>query len=138
MSKEDFFRKELVAELRRVVVSMKKEDRLEKKIYYFSAAYGITSRTLRYSFHEDYLIADFVLNSCYNGLMNQFKLIRSGETVVELEPIHFERIQEGLIMLAEAFESRDSILIPLEQMLKAMYAATGPGNYLREKGLLKL
>jgi len=70
--------------------------------------------------------------------MNQFKLIRSGETVVELEPIHFERIQEGLIMLAEAFESRDSILVPLEQMLKAMYAATGPGNYLREKGLLKL
>jgi len=138
MSQDDFFRKELVAELRRVELMMRMEERVEKKIYYFSAAYGITSRTLRYSFTEDYLLADFVLNTSYNGLLERFKRIRSGDTTVELKPVHFGRIQDGLKMLADAFESKTSILVPLEEILKAMYATTGPGNYLFEKGLLKL
>lgn len=138
MSQDDFFRKELVAELRRVEMAMRKEEKVEKKIYYFSAAYGITSRTLRYSFTEDYLLADFVLNTSYNGLMERFKRIRSGDSTVDLEPVHFERIQSGLKMLADAFESETSIIVPLEEILTAMYATTGPGNYLREKGLLKL
>lgn len=138
MSREDFFRKELVSELRRVEVSMRKEVNIEKKIYYFSAAYGITSRTLRYDFCEDYLMADCVLNTCYNGVLDRVKRISSGDTTVELQSVHFERIQDGLKMLADAFESGDSILIPLEQILTTMYSTTGPGNYLREKGLLKL
>lgn len=138
MSQDDFFRKELVAELRRVELMMRMEERVEKKIYYFSAAYGITSRTLRYSFTEDYLLADFVLNTSYNGLMERFKRIRSGDATVELKPVHFDRIQDGLKMLADAFESKTSILAPLEEILTAMYATTGPGNYLHEKGLLKL
>ena len=138
MSQDDFFRKEIVAELRRVELMMRKEEKVEKKIYYFSAAYGITSRTLRYSFTEEYLLADFVLNTSYNGLMERFKRIRSGDSTVELEPVHFDRIQSGLKALADAFESKTSILVPLEEILTAMYATTGPGNYLREKGLLRL
>ncbi len=138
MSRDDFFKKELVAELRRVEVSMRKEASIEKKIYYLSAAYGITSRTLRYQFNEDYLLADYVLTTCYNGLMDRFKRNRSGETIVELQSVHFERIQDGLKILADAFETGGSILLPLEQILATMYATTGPGNYLREKGLLKL
>ena len=138
MSREDFFRKELVKELRLVEVKMRKEDNPEKKIYYFSAAYGITSRTLRYAFHEDYLIADCILNTSYNGIKDRFSHIRSGDTTVELEPIHFERIQEGLRMLADAFESETSILVPLEQILTTMYSLTGPGNYLREKDQITL
>jgi len=117
---------------------MRKEENLEKKIYYFSAAYGITSRTLRYAFNDDYLMADFILNSCYNGILDRFKRIRSGDATVEIQPIHFDHIQEGIIQLADAFESGNSILIPLEKILTATYATSGPGNYLREKGLLKL
>jgi hypothetical protein len=138
MSQDDFFRRELVAELRRIELMMRKEEKVEKKIYYFSAAYGITNRTLRYSFTEDYLLADFVLNTSYNGLLERFKRICSGDSTVELEPVHFDCIQNGLKALADAFESKTSILDPLGDILKAMYSTTGPGNYLREKGLLKL
>lgn len=117
---------------------MRKEGSIEKKIYYFSAAYGITNRTLRYTFTDDYLMADFVLNTCYNGLMDRFKRIRSGDTTVPLEPQHFDRIQDGLRMLADAFASDESILRPLEAILTATFATSGPGNYLREKGELTL
>lgn len=136
MSREEFFRKELVTELRRIEVCMRKEESVEKKIYYFSAAYGITSRTIRYAFNQDYLMADCILNTAYNGLMDRFKRVRSGDETVEIEPVHFERIQEGLRMLADAFEEETSVLEPLEQILTTMYSLTGPGNYLREKGLL--
>lgn len=50
MPHEDFFRRELVQELRRVENLMRRESSIEKKVYYFSAAYGVTSRTFRYSF----------------------------------------------------------------------------------------
>jgi len=45
MSQKEFFKKELIKELRLVEALMKKEEDLDKKIYYFSAAYGITNRT---------------------------------------------------------------------------------------------
>ena len=104
MSREDFFRKELTTELRRVEAMMRRDESIEKKIYYFSAAYGITNRTLRYAFTQDYLMADFVLNTCYTGLMDRFKRIRSGDNTVPLEARHFEKIQDGLRMLADAFD----------------------------------
>ncbi|NLZ30444.1 MAG: hypothetical protein GX885_06860 [Methanomicrobiales archaeon] len=138
MSREDFFRKELTIELRRVEAMMRGNESIEKKIYYFSAAYGITNRTLRYAFTEDYLMADFVLNTCYTGLMDRLKRIRSGDSTIPLEMEHFEKIQEGLRMLADAFDEDTSIFKPLKTILTATFATSGPGNYLREKGDLRI
>jgi len=81
-------------------------------------------------------MADCILNTVYNGLTDRFKRVRSGDGTVEIEPVHFERIQDGLRMLADAFEQETSVLEPLEHILTTMYSLTGPGNYLREKGLL--
>lgn len=138
MTRDDFFRKELVTELRRVEAIMRKEENPEKKIYYFSAGYGITSRTLRYTFEGDYLMADLVLSTSYNALMDRMNRMKSGDSTVQLEPMHFEQIQTGLKELADAFESKESILLPLEKIFIAAYSTSGPGYYLREKGLLKL
>ncbi len=137
MARDDFFKRELVTELHRVEATMRKEENFEKKIYYFSAAYGITSRTLRYTFHGDYLIADFVLTTCYNLMSDRLKRIKSGDPTVQIESKHFEQIQIGLKELADAFESEESILFPLEKILIATYSTTGAGNYLREKGMLQ-
>ena len=66
MAQDKYFRKELVKELRFVEGLIKKEPSVEKKIYYFSAAYGITSRTYRYAFSKDVLLADYVLQTVHN------------------------------------------------------------------------
>lgn len=138
MTQEGFFKKELVKELRLVETLMKKEDSIEKKIYYFSAAYGITGRSYRYSFSEDVLLADLVLTTGYQALMDRFQRIRNGDTTVKLEETHFKKIEEGLRLLADAFEKDESILKPIEIILTATFSTQGAGNYLREKGLLKL
>lgn len=138
MSQKEFFKKELIKELRLVEALMKKEEDLDKKIYYFSAAYGITNRTYRYSFSKDVLLADLVLNNGYQTLLDRAQRIKAGDRSVLLEEIHFEKIEEGLRQLADAFEKDVSILEPLENILTAVFSTSGAGNYIRGKGLLKL
>ena len=101
MQHDDFFRRELAAELRRVENLMRRESSVEKKIYYFSAAYGITSRTFRYSFTKDYLLADFVLQGAYNLLTDRLNRLKAGDKTVPLDDILFEEICDGLKLLAD-------------------------------------
>jgi hypothetical protein len=138
MPHDDFFRRELVQELRRVENLMRRESSIEKKIYYFSAAYGITSRTFRYSFSKDILLTDFVLQGAYNILMDRLNRLKSGEKTVSIDEFLFEGICDGLKLLADEVESKANLQDALEIILTAAYATTGPGNYLREKGDMKL
>ncbi len=117
---------------------MRHESSLEKKVYYFSAGYGITSRTFRYSFSKDFLLADFVLQGAYNLLMDRMNRIKAGDNTVQLDEIVFKAICDGLKLLADRIESREQVQDALEIILAAAYVTSGPGNYLREKGEIKL
>jgi len=138
MQHDDFFRRELVQELRLVENLMRRESSVEKKIYYFSAAYGITSRTFRYSFSRDILLADFVLQGAYNLLKDRLNRFKAGDKTVPLDEILFEAICDGLKLLADRIESKDNLQNALETILTAAYVTTGPGNYLREKKEINL
>lgn len=135
--KELFFKKELISELRLIEQKMKSEESLEKKTYLFSAAYGIANRTYRYSFSRDVLLMDLVLNNAYGLLYERIqKIKREGDNLVPLENIHFERLQEGLKMLADSLENEKPIQEALELIVCVSFSTTGPGNYLKEKGML--
>ena len=136
--REDFFKKELVDELKRVADLVHQEPSIEKKAYYFSAAYGITNRTYRYSFSKEVLVADLLLTGVYNMLMERLNAIKAGNQNVLLEPLVFEKICDGLIELAKCIESNESIFEPLGDIAVAGFSITGIGNYLKEKGELKL
>lgn len=136
--RDDFFRKELVEELRRVENLVRQESTIEKKIYYFSAAYGITNRTYRYSFSKEVLVADLLLTGAYNMMTERLNLARGGNKTVPLNPLALEIICDGLRDLADRFESKENILGALETIIAAAFSFTGPGNYLQEKGDLKL
>ncbi len=138
MQREDFFRRELVDELRRVAKYMENEPDVEKKIYLFSAAYGITSRTLRYAFSKDVLLADVVLNTAYNILLDRYKRIQGGEKIIEITGEHFAKLCVALKELANRFEEGESIQKPLEDIIAVAFSLTGPGNYLKFKGELEL
>jgi len=136
--REDFFKRELVTELRLVETMMRQEQSIEKKIYYFSAAYGITNRTYRYSFSEDVLIADILLHSIYNMMIERLNMVKGGNTTVSFSPFIFDRICDGLVDLANSFESGENVFEPLKKIATAGFALTGPGNYLREKEEIRI
>jgi hypothetical protein len=128
----------LVDELRRVAALVRQAPSIEKKAYYFSAAYGITNRTYRYSFSKEVLVADLLLTGVYNMLMERLNAIKAGNQNVLPEPLVFEKICDGLIDLANRIESNESIFEPLANIAAAGFSVTGAGNYLKEKGELKL
>jgi len=138
MAQDKYFRKELVKELRLVEGLVKKEPSVEKKIYYFSAAYGITSRTYRYAFSKDVLLADYVLQTVHNLFTDRVNRIKAGDPTVKIEDAHFEKLCEGLKLLANKLEAEENIQEPLEMLLTIAFSTSGPGNYLHEKGELKL
>jgi hypothetical protein len=133
-----FFEKEIVKELRHIEALMKKEENFERKIYLFSAAYGIMGRTYRYEFSKDALLAELVLNNTYSVILDRLGRMKSGDPTVKIEDVHFEKLEEGIRLLADCFENEKSILEPLELILTTAFSTSGPGNYLREKGMFKL
>ena len=137
-SAEAYFRKELVEELRVVENLVRKEPLIEKKIYYFSAAYGIFQRTHRFSFRPEYLLADFVLTASHSLLLQRFTMIRSGDMTVTLVEKDFVPICDGLKALSVSLFRNEPIQEALEAILTAAYATSGPGNYQRERGSIKL
>jgi hypothetical protein len=134
--REEFFKNELVVELRRVETLIRTSPTPEKKVYHFSGAYGITSRTFRYSFSKDVLIADILLQAAYNMLLEQSNRMKAGEQTVTYDPNVFEEVCRGLNDLASSFESGESVLGPLETIITAAFSQTGIGYYLKEKGEL--
>jgi hypothetical protein len=136
--REEFFKRELVEELRRVETLVRQAPSIEKKAYYFSAAYGITNRTYRYSFSADVLIADLLFSGVYNMIMERIAAIKAGDQNVIPDQQVFEKICDGLGDMANRLESGESIFEPLEDIVTAGFSVTGAGNYLREKGLLEL
>jgi len=136
--REEFFKNELVAELKRVENLIRTSPIPEKKIYYFSGSYGITGRTFRYSFSKDVLVVDILLQAAYNMLLEQSNRMKTGEQTVAYDPAVMEQICDGLNDLATSLETGKSVLGPLETIITAAFSQTGVGNYLREKGDLKL
>jgi|SRR5271157_1730358 hypothetical protein len=136
--REEFFRNELVAELKRIENLIRTCPLPEKKIYYFSGAYGITARTFRYSFSKDVLVTDILLQAAYNMLLEQSNRMKAGEQTVLYDPTIFDKICNGLRDLASSFESGESVLGPLETIITAAFSQTGVGNYLKEKGEIEM
>ncbi|MDD1727571.1 MAG: hypothetical protein LUQ50_00700, partial [Methanospirillum sp.] len=70
------------------------------------------------------------------GLIERLNRLKSGDSTVMLENIHFERIQNGLMELAVSFEKNLPSIDPLKKILSTMYSTTSPGYYIRLKGMM--
>jgi hypothetical protein len=137
---EDIFIAELVKELKYVSKQMKNEDNLEKKVYLYSAAYGITSRTFRYAFSRNVLLMDIVFNATYTMLLERIRLLKQGDLNVnpEILSIAIVSIEKYLSTLARQLDKNQDVYETLERILAAGFATTGPGNYIFEKGAFKI
>ncbi len=135
--REDFFRRELVEELRRVEAMIRQAPTPEKKIFYFSAAFGITGRTYKYAFSKDVLVTDIILQIVYNMLNEQAKALSTVDNVIT-NPLLFDKICDSLRDLANGFESGGNVFEPLKDIATAGFTATGAGYYLLKKGSITL
>jgi hypothetical protein len=71
-------------------------------------------------------------------LKERVQLLKTGDQNVVPDQLVFDKICDGLKDLANSFETGGSVLEPLGTIVTAGFAVTGPGNYLREKGDMKI
>jgi hypothetical protein len=138
-NREDFLKEELIKELTEIVKLMRSENNLDKKLYYYSAAYGITQRTFKYTFSKEILLMDTVFTTSWTLLIDRLNHIKSNDQNVAPDVLTkaIIYITDQLDELVIRLDTDKNYIENLENILTAAYSTTGNGNYLLERGILK-
>lgn len=134
-------RQRIAAEMRLAVDKMRHSPDHLTKLYYFSAAFGETGRTLNYAWDGDMALIHLVLQAVYNGANGRLQASAEGrERPLTLPAGFFEAAEEALRALANTVENQQDDEIPklLARFSELAYLTTGNGYYLYGKGLIKL
>ncbi len=132
---ELYVKNELVKELMNVSKKMLDDSEPAKKLYYYSAAYGIVDRTMRYEFSKQLLMAQTILNVTYNIYMERLKAIVGKDAVVPLTTAQLDKTAELVGRLGDAFDKDIDINDILENIMLLAYMSTGPGHYMNTNGM---
>ncbi len=131
---EQFVKVELIKELKNVSKKMKDETDPAKKIFYYSAAYGVVDRSMRYSFSKDLLLAQTILQVSYTAYTERLRAVSTGDRVIPLTMQQLDRTAELVGDLAEAFKKDGDVVEVLENIMVLSYMTSGPGYYLQTNG----
>jgi len=140
MDRKEFFHQEMIDEFKAISELIAGEEKLDRKLYYFSAAYGMTQRTLRNDFSKDILLMDLVLSNTYNHLVQRLNMLKNRDMIVhpdilqKASKVVFDQFEQLIVKL----EKKEPYHEQLENILSAVFVTTGSGNYLFERGMIKL
>ena len=138
MQLEKIYKDELIKELRFIAKKINEEPNLEKKIFFFSATYGVTSRIMKMSFQRELLLSDFIFTQTHQLMAERFNQIKKGETVIPMEEHVFKKIAIKIAQMADRIEKNEPFYDIIELILTIGFSLNGPGHYLSLKGQLTL
>ena len=139
MQISDNSRNIIVNEFTYVIKKMRGEKDPSRKLYYFSAAYGVIFRILNQEFDPTLNFIHFVLNGAYSTINSRLTIMGQGvEMGVGIPTVLFVKLEDATEALAKAIRENTSLLESLEKISVLSYATSGNGYYLYEKGVLKL
>jgi len=114
---------------------------ISEKLYYFSATFAMVSRVLNIQYDPTLVIIHSVLLTSHSNI-NSFlnNIINTKKTFYKFPDNYFKMIEDNLKKLTIAIEqnNKTSIYEALEKYSVLGYIATGNGNYLYKKGMLKI
>ena len=137
----DNYKSLIVNEFRKVANEMKKSTYPSKKLYWFSATYGIVYRIFNLEFDDTLVCIHVILNATYNLISARADSIRKGtDAAIDLPQDLFENLQKTIEDLSDNIEDNNEheIFKNLQKMAKIAYATTGNGYYLYIQGELQL
>jgi hypothetical protein len=138
LTKSDEYKEVIIKELEFVLQKMNQSNNVDDKIYFFSAIQGMLHRVMNLEYTDDLLFAHFITNEVHKSFLQRIVSIKQGETVVKLTEQYFVRLIEITKEFLEAVKNDDNLDSVLKQYVVLLYSTTGNGNYLMEKGLLKI
>ena len=124
------YKDDLVQELRFASKKMNEADTIEKKLFFFSATYGITSRINKMSFSKELLLTDFILSQTYQLIFGRYNQIKGGEFTIPLDEAIFKKMSIKVAQMADRIEKNEPFYDILEFFITVGYSTNGAGYYL--------
>ena len=138
LTKSDGYKQAIIKELEFVLLKMNESKNDDDKIYYFSAIQGMLHRVMNLEYTDDLLFAFFITNEAHKSLLQRSISLKQGDAVVKLTEQHWVRLIEITKDFLEAVKNDDNLDSVLKKYVILSYSTTGNGNYLMEKGILKI
>ena len=139
MNISDSFRKTIVDEFRYAAKKMKEETEAFRKIYFFSATYGIVFRVFNLEFDPTLVFIHNVLQTTYANIDNILhRIARREETVIQIPDRVLENLAEAIEELSDEIERDGDVAQCLQKISNIGYVGTGNGYYLYQKGTLRI
>lgn len=121
--------------------SLKKMDQtatIEEKLYYFSAVQGVLQRVFNIEFSSEILFAHSIFNQTLQAFHQKLAATKQGDVVFVIGDQHMGILAALTKEFLSNFEADNNTDDVLKKMVTLQYSITGNGNYLMEKGLLKI
>lgn len=128
----------IVKELEFTVKKMDQASTNEAKFYYFSAVQGILHRILNLEYTEELLLAFYVTNETLKMFQQRHAAFKAGDIAIQLTEEQLLRLSEVTKEFLETIRDAGNIDEVLRKYVVLLYSTTGNGNYLLEKGVLKI
>ena len=132
------FKEAALAELGFIISKSKDTKDPERLLYYFSGAYGFINRILNFEFHSSLCLIHMVLQNTHQTFIGRLKAIQQGDRAYPLLDVQFEKLIQLTEAMAEKIQRNESLQGIVEDFSALSYSAGGNGNFLMEKGMLKL
>ena len=129
---------EIVKEIEHVVCEMKKNDDPFKILSYFSGIHGLMNRVFNIEYDPELVFMHHVLSTVHTGFINRMDSIRKGDPVIILDESYFKKLISLCINLKDKIAEDGNVDNTLKKFIVLLYATTGNGYYLKNKGLLKI
>ena len=136
------FRERLAKEYRYAATKMQEARQTPRKLFYFSVLFGEGQRVLNWEWNRDLALISWVTQQVHTQLSAQAALI--GVLLpIDMATI-FEKLTQVVFDLAAHYEkaekpgSSEALCDILGRLAEIVYAASGNGSYLYERGVLKL
>jgi len=129
---------EIIKEIDLVVDAMKKSEDPLRKLYFFSGIHAVINRVFNMEYDPELVFMHHVLSAVHTGFLGRINAMRKGDTVVVLDDSYFKKLISLSISLKDKISENGNVDVTLKEFIVLLYATTGNGFYLKQKGLLKI
>jgi len=131
----------IIDEFNKIHSLMKDTTDISEKIFYFSAGHAMVSRVFNIEFDPLLILMHSVLQTTHSYINSFMSSISNKQNMFfSIPKNYFDILENTLKGLTQSIENDDGdkIYRDLQKLSTLGYIATGNGNYLYKKGLIKL
>lgn len=129
------YRNILADEIKIVRTKIDQENDPRKKIFYYSALYGMTRRIFNFEFDPQLQFIDYILNTTHNTMLTRIAALMAGDTSIPVTNDFYINLNKCLEQLEGRIRANEDTYDILEKIVNLTSTIDGNGYFLVQKGV---